>query len=296
MIITDIQRFCTHDGPGIRTTVFFKGCPLKCEWCHNPETQDCNPQLLFNSSLCINCGACGQVCGSHAHIFNSGTHLLNRELCTNCFLCTAVCASEACSVCGREITVDGVLREVVKDSAFYGATGGVTLSGGEPLAQAESIELLSKLKAAGINTAVETSGSTAKKRILEAADFTDLFLYDVKDTDFTRLKRYTGGDGSAIIENLLALDRTGKSKIILRCILVYGINTDETHYSSICRIFSGMINCAGVQFLPYHPYGGSKASGIFGKSNAHREWIPPQACIDSAKMFLLNNNVKIIEE
>lgn len=294
MIISDIQRFCTHDGPGIRTTVFFKGCPMKCEWCHNPETQKFSPQLLFNASLCINCGACEQVCPKHAHIFNEAGHSLDRNLCKNCLICASVCTSEACCVCGKNLSVKDVLKEVMKDAPFYGTNGGVTLSGGEPLAQDESIELLRKLKEFGINTAVETSGCVSKERILESADFTDLFLYDIKDTDSERLKQYTGGNFSEITDNLFALDRTNKS--ILRCILVFGVNTDEKHYAFISEIYSSLKNCLGVQFLPYHPYGGSKATSVFGKSNAHEEWIPPKTCIDGAKSFLQERNVTVIEE
>ena len=294
MIISDIQRFCTHDGPGIRTTVFFKGCPMKCEWCHNPETQKFSPQLLFNASLCINCGACEQVCPKHAHIFNEAGHSLDRNLCKNCLICASVCTSEACCVCGKILSVKDVLKEVMKDAPFYGTNGGVTLSGGEPLAQDESIELLRKLKEFGINTAVETTGCVSKERILESADFTDLFLYDIKDTDSERLKQYTGGNFSEITDNLFALDRTNKS--ILRCILVFGVNTDEKHYAFISEIYSSLKNCLGVQFLPYHPYGGSKATSVFGKSNAHEEWIPPKTCIDGAKSFLQERNVTVIEE
>lgn len=294
MIISDIQRFCTHDGPGIRTTVFFKGCPMKCEWCHNPEMQKFSPQLLFNASLCINCGACEQVCPKHAHIFNEAGHSLDRNLCKNCLICASVCTSEACCVCGKILSVKDVLKEVMKDAPFYGTNGGVTLSGGEPLAQYESIELLRKLKEFGINTAVETSGCVSKERILESADFTDLFLYDIKDTDSERLKQYTGGNFSEITDNLFALDRTNKS--ILRCILVFGVNTDEKHYAFISEIYSSLKNCLGVQFLPYHPYGGSKATSVFGKSNAHEEWIPPKTCIDGAKSFLQERNVTVIEE
>lgn len=294
MIISDIQRFCTHDGPGIRTTVFLKGCPMKCEWCHNPETQKFSPQLLFNASLCINCGACEQVCPKHAHIFNEAGHSLDRNLCKNCLICASVCTSEACCVCGKILSVKDVLKEVMKDAPFYGTNGGVTLSGGEPLAQDESIELLRKLKEFGINTAVETSGCVSKERILESADFTDLFLYDIKDTDSERLKQYTGGNFSEITDNLFALDRTNKS--ILRCILVFGVNTDEKHYAFISEIYSSLKNCLGVQFLPYHPYGGSKATSVFGKSNAHEEWIPPKTCIDGAKSFLQERNVTVIEE
>lgn len=291
MIISDIQRFCTHDGPGIRTTVFFKGCPLKCEWCHNPETQRFSPQLLFNASLCINCGACEQVCPQNAHIFNENGHSIDRNLCTNCLMCSSVCTSEACSACGKNLAVTDIIKEVLKDMPFYGTDGGVTLSGGEPLAQSGSIELLRKLKEFGINTAVETSGSVSKERILEAAEFTDLFLYDIKDTNYERLKRYTGGNLQGIKNNLFSLDKTNKS--VLRCILVYGVNTDEEHYSSIYELYSSLKNCSGVQFLPYHPYGGSKALSVFGKSNAHKEWIPPKTCIDKAKSFLLERNVNV---
>lgn len=294
MIISDIQRFCTHDGPGIRTTVFFKGCPMKCEWCHNPETQKFSPQLLFNASLCMNCGACEQVCPKHAHIFNEAGHSLDRNLCKNCLICASVCTSEACCVCGKILSVKDVLKEVIKDAPFYGTNGGATLSGGEPLAQDESIELLRKLKEFGINTAVETSGCVNKERILESAEFTDLFLYDIKDTDSERLKQYTGGNFSEITDNLFALDRTNKS--ILRCILVFGVNTDEKHYAFISEIYSSLKNCLGVQFLPYHPYGGSKATSVFGRSNAHEEWIPPKTCIDGAKSFLQERNVTVIEE
>lgn len=296
MLLTDIQRFSTRDGPGVRTTVFFKGCPLRCAWCHNPETQTSRPQLLYAASQCIGCGACVQRCPFGAHRFVQGTHDFAADHCRGCFSCVEVCPAGACTACGREYTEDEVLGILLRDLPFYGNEGGVTVSGGEPLLHSSVIGLLASCKSAGIGTAVESSGYVDGDILLRTAAYTDLFLYDCKDTDVSRHKAYTGVDPTLIFENLRALDALGTSRIRLRCILVSGVNTEETHYAAIVALYRSLHHCEGVEFLPYHPYGSSKSVQLGGTDTAHRAWIPTADVIDGAKSFLRKAGVPVLCE
>ena len=201
--VTEIQRFCMHDGPGVRTTVFLKGCPLRCAWCHNPETQRAEPELLLNVARCIGCLACVSVCPSEAQAFDS-IRTVDRDNCRACGACAEVCPTAALEVCGREYTAGELADVIERDRAFYGERGGVTLSGGEPLLQGEGIlALLRECRERGIPTAVETCGFADPSVIEAAVPHVDLFLWDVKDTDDVRHKRYTGVSSARIIENLL---------------------------------------------------------------------------------------------
>ena len=184
--IFDVKHFAVHDGPGIRTTVFFKGCPLKCVWCHNPESISKNKQLGYVEHKCVNCGSCVSVCTVGAHCFDAdNTHRFDREKCTLCGKCADVCSVDALSVYGRYEDIDYIVNDILEDKDFYDSSnGGVTLSGGECLMQADfCAALLKKLKDNGINTAVDTCGFVSKDTLDKVIPYTDIFLYDFKAYD-----------------------------------------------------------------------------------------------------------------
>ncbi len=282
IFITEIQRFCMHDGPGLRTTVFFKGCPLRCAWCHNPETQKREKQLLFYKKKCIACAACA-VCPNGAHVFGGAGHALDREKCSVCGKCADICPAGALQICGKTMTAAAIFAEIEKDRAFYGKNGGVTVSGGEPFANHEGLlALLSVCKARGINTAVDTCGFFNSGLLESVVPLTDLFLWDVKDTDPVRHKRFTGAENGIILQNLRRADALG-AKIRLRCILVNGVNTDDAHYAAVKKLASELKNCAGIDVLPYHAYSGVKAEFCGLPDNGVKEWIPDENTVADAK-------------
>lgn len=262
-LVYEIQPFCTHDGPGIRTTVFLKGCPLSCAWCHNPEGRSPHQQLFYNSSLCISCGRCVKHCPSASHLIEEGMHCLSRENCEMCLQCAEVCPTGAMEVCGRRMSVDDVIERVLKDRVFFEASGGgLTLSGGEPSYQFDfSKALLSSAKAAGVHTCIETCGYASEDVFRELLPHVDLFLWDIKDTDHERHLTNTGVEPSPIHANLRALDSLG-AKTILRCIIIKNSNLTNTHIDGIASIYRGLKNCQGVELLPYNDLAGGKASRL----------------------------------
>lgn len=291
MLVADIQRFCMHDGAGVRTTVFLKGCPLKCLWCHNPETQSAKKELLFYHNKCIGCGSCNN-CKQKAHIFNEA-HTINHNLCIECGECAADCPTNALEIIGKEYTPQELLTFIKKDLAFYGENGGVTLSGGEPFLQSEdTLSLLELCKENGINTAVETCGYTSPDIIKRAIPLVDLFLWDIKDTDSHRHKEYTGVSNETIINNLKSADSLG-AKTRIRCILVNGVNTENSHYENLVNIVSNLKNCEGVEFLPYHSYGNAKTLAQGKKIISTDEWIPSKECILKSKEYLKNREIPV---
>ena len=240
--VFNIQRFCVNDGPGIRTTVFLKGCPLSCVWCHNPESQRFEPEILFYKDKCTGCGRCKCVTAA------------DRDF---------VCFNGAKEICGKTVSANEVTAEVLKDKPFYeNSGGGVTLSGGEPLAQYDfSLELLKKAKENGIHTAIETCGYAEKSKILEIAKYVDLFLFDCKETDQELHKEYTGFDNKIILENLKALSDAG-SKIILRCPIIPGFNDRAEHFKGISETAEKFIGIEHIEIEPFHPLGESKYSAL----------------------------------
>lgn len=290
--VTEIQRFCMHDGPGVRTTVFFKGCPLHCAWCHNPETQKFQSELLFYSNKCIACGSCVDACSQGAHSIEK-QHTVDRAKCTLCTDCARCCPTGALEVCGKDMTIESILSIATKDTAFYGKNGGITLSGGEPFTQGKTtVALLKACKEKGLNTAVETCGYADTDILRMAIPFVDLFLWDIKDTNAIRHKQYTGIVNDNILDNLAMADANG-AKIRLRCILVNGINTEENHYRSVAEITHSLSNCEGVELLPYHAYAGTKSVFLGDKDNGRKEWIPASKEIERAKSILKEQGVYV---
>lgn len=293
LLVTEIQRFCMHDGPGVRTVVFFKGCPLRCAWCHNPETQKATPEMLFYESKCIFCGACVSACPTRAHVLHP-ERVFDRTACTACGHCAAVCCTNAISPAATNMTVDEIIETVLRDRAFYGDTGGVTLSGGEPMTHAEGvIALLTACREAGITTCVETCGEFPTHVLPALCAVTDLFLWDVKDTDPHRHKTYTGVENTRILQNLREADRLG-AQTRLRCILVAGVNTTESHYEALAALYGELTHCEGIELITYHAYGGSKMLPLGMPDNGRVEWIPDRETIDAAKVYLRERGAVVI--
>ena len=293
LTVTEIQRFCMHDGPGLRTTVFLKGCPLSCAWCHNPETQKKEREILLYPKKCVACGQCRAVCPRGAHTV-AEVHSFDRSRCIRCGVCTADCPTAALEICGREMTVSEILSEVERDAAFYGAEGGLTLSGGEPFLHGEAaVALLSEAKARGLRTAVETSGYADPDVLAAAVPYVDLFLWDLKDTDSERHKRNTGVTNERILENLALADRLG-ARIRIRAILVRGVNTEDAHYRRLAEIAGALRNPAEVEFIPYHAYAGTKATFIGKEDNGRTDWIPDGEEVLYAKETVRKHGVTVL--
>lgn len=240
--IFNIQKFCINDGPGIRTTVFFKGCPLHCVWCHNPESQNRDRQIMFYSNKCTHCGRCRNLTVDDMDFF---------------------CPNDAKKICGKTVSSDDVLAEVMKDYDFYkNSGGGITLSGGEPLFQFEfALEILQKAKENDLHTAIETCGFADKGKMMQIAEFTDLFLFDFKEFNPARHKEYTGADNVLILENLFLLNEL-KKDIILRCPIIPGFNDRQENFAEICRLANTCVSIIGIEIEPYHAFGESKYDAL----------------------------------
>ena len=267
--IFNIQRFSTSDGPGIRTTVFLKGCPLSCIWCHNPESLSSQPEIFFNSSKCINCRICEKICKHNQHSFNANNHIFLRDNCKKCMGCVLECPANAIEICGKEVTANEVIAEVLKDKEFYlQSGGGITLSGGEPLFQYDfSLEILKKAKESGIHTAIETSGYS-NRDLCEINNYVDLWLYDIKLFSEEEHIKYVGVSNKKIQKNLFYLDSLG-AKIILRCPIIPDINLEENHFNEIANLTKNLQNVVAIHFEPYHPLGIDKRERL-GKSQKYQ--------------------------
>ena len=255
--IFEIKQFAVHDGPGIRTTVFFKGCPLRCPWCHNPEGLSPAPQLAFYAHKCHACGACVAACPHGAHRITKGTHEFLREHCVSCGTCAAFCPQKALTSYGKRVTVEQLLPLLLADREFYERSGGgVTLSGGECLLQPQfCAALLKELKKNGIHTAVDTCGAVPRESFDFVLPYTDLFLYDVKAIDGDLHRRLTGKDNRQLLANLRALDRVG-AEVELRVPVVPGCNEGEI--DAIRAFAQTLQHPHKLTLLPYHELAAGK--------------------------------------
>lgn len=282
-ILFNIQRFSIHDGPGIRTTVFLKGCPLRCPWCHNPEGLSPLPQISFNPDKCIGCGGCA-VCPGGCHQFDPA-HRFSRENCLACGKCAAVCPTGALEVAGKRMTVDEVMERLLRDRPFYEESGGgVTLSGGEPLAQPEfALALAERIRGEKLHLCVETSGGGPREALLALAGLTNLLLFDYKCA-FPLYQRIVGYDGEVIRQNLLAADRV--TDIRLRCPVIPGVNDNPSHFSSLAETANLLTRCVGIDLQPYHSLGLSKRRRYGMEALYTREELADSALLESCSAFL----------
>ena len=251
-LLTDVLRFSLHDGPGIRTTVFFKGCPLRCVWCHNPETQSPRPELDYHAERCVRCGECLRACGAEA----DGSGFV-RERCADLDAAAAACTHDGLSLTGREWSVAEVMDEVRKDAAYYVASGGgITLSGGEPLLQADfATALLSAARAEKLHTCVESCGHVASERLESILPLVDLLLFDWKMTDSAQHRELTGV-GNELIRASLAM-AASQVPVVLRCPLIPGINDNGAHLAGIVDLASQIL-VQRIEIMPYHAAGSAK--------------------------------------
>lgn len=267
--IFNIQRFSTSDGPGIRTVVFLKGCPLNCAWCHNPESKSVEHELFYEQDTCISCGICAQHCHNDCHILVKGRHMLDRQNCDKCMTCVAFCPTGALKRCGEEKSTQQMIDTVLRDRPFYEESGGgLTISGGEPLLQYDfALSLLKLAKANGLHTAIETCGYTSRD-LTSLKMYTDLWLYDIKLFSEQEHIKYTGVSNRKIWDSLLSLDRMG-AKIILRCPIIPGVNFSEQHFQQIADLTNQLTNILGIHLEAYHPLGHAKAQRM-GKTQAYQ--------------------------
>lgn len=262
--IFDIQRFSIHDGPGIRTTVFLKGCPLHCIWCGNPESISREPSLSYISSKCIACDACYEACPESAlsprargpSDESTSTHPvadIDRTRCTRCGHCASVCDPAALEIVGRVVSTDEVLEQVMRDQAYYDRSGGgMTLSGGEPLMQPEfATMLVREARERGLRTAIETSGYAMWGSIRPLIPLVDLWLFDVKETDRRLHEKFTGKPNPLILSNLKLIHDAG-GKIVLRCPMIPQHNARRDHLDGIVALARSLPNIEGVELLPYY--------------------------------------------
>ena len=276
-MIFDIQRNSYVDGPGIRTTVFFKGCNLRCKWCHNPESQSFDKQMMFYKDKCTGCGKCREVCPNHL------------QSCDFCGKCELYCPSDARKICGKDYTVDEVFEEIIKDKAFYdNSGGGVTFSGGECMLQLDFLrEILEKCKSAGIHTAVDTAGNVPWKSFEKILPFTDLFLYDIKAFGAELHRKGTGVSNELILENLKNL--SGRADIIVRIPVIGGYNDNDEEIRQIAD-FLKQIKIIKAKLLPYHAMGEHKYTALGRNPESFN--IPNNSFLNWQRQLLSHNHKK----
>lgn len=260
-LITDIQRFSLNDGPGIRTTVFFKGCNMHCTWCHNPETLSFETDLMFYPAKCIGCGKCFAACPAGAHRLVDGKHIIDREKCTHCGKCSEICYAQALTTSGKAMTAAQVLEEVLQDRPYYEASGGgVTLSGGEVLCHVDfATEVAKACREAGIHVAIETNLSLPLSQIQPLLRHVDLIMADCKLFDDGLHRKYTGLSNETVLSNIRAIRDI---PMIVRTPLIPGVTATEENLTAIANFLAAKENLLCYQLLNFNPLGDAKYNGL----------------------------------
>lgn len=267
VVTFDIQRFAVNDGPGIRTIIFFKGCPLHCIWCHNPESLSREKELMFFAAKCVGCRSCEAVCKNGVHSFSEGIHRVDYTKCVQCGACLKVCCYNALNITGKTYTVEELIERVEIDRAYFSRTGGVTFSGGEPMYQAAAaIALAKEFAKRDISVCMETCGYAKTEYYQQIAPYIDTFLFDYKATPDSEYRRLTGAGNKLILQNLKVLDSLGK-KIILRCPMIPGYNDTEEHLQEIAELKKQYKMIDHVELLPYHSMGEMKRDQLGKERN-----------------------------
>lgn len=285
-LLFDVKRFAVHDGPGVRTTFFLKGCPLRCRWCHNPEGISAQPELAYYAHRCLHCGECVAACPRGAHRVDGGRHALDRSRCVACGRCEEACLGGALRFWGRPWTVSEAVALALADRVFYEQSGGgVTLSGGEPLLQPDfAAEFLAALRRAGLHTALDTCGAVPWSTLACVLSFTDLFLVDLKHVDSAAHRRLTGRGNERILRNLRHLAAAG-ARIEVRMPIVPGSN-DAPEDLAAAGAFLAPLGVAGAKVLPYHDLARSKYDAIGAEDTMPRVPAPTAADLDRAVAIL----------
>jgi len=262
-ILFDIEPFALHDGPGIRTTIFLKGCPLRCQWCSNPESFLKRSNLSYNREKCNACFSCVKVCETGALSKLSGVLEVQHDLCNACGKCIDECPEDALKIYGYRESARNIVKEVLKDKAYFdNSGGGMTLSGGEPLMQADfTMEILKEAKKAGLHTCIETCGFAAEKEYEKILPLVDMFLFDYKAGGGENHMLLTKQSNKLILENLKFLNAS-KATIVLRCPIVPGVNDTTAHFKDIARLSHDLDQIREVELMPYHNYGERKYEQI----------------------------------
>lgn len=292
-LVFNIQKYSIHDGPGIRSTVFFKGCPLLCAWCHNPESQIFTPELFWQCDRCIGCGTCVEVCPQDAlSLTPQGLHI-DREACDLCGRCADICPTLALEQVGRPMTVAEVMAEIDKDAPFYEQSGGgITLSGGEPLSQADfALELLKACKERGYHTAIDTGGFVPLSVFERVLPYTDLFLYDIKHLDEEAHRRYMQAPIGPIVDNLRWLAAQG-AEIWLRIPLIPGVNDAAEHIDRIGAL-AAELGIKRVHLLPYHKLAAAKYHRLGIKYTLPTLEEPDEQAVEQAAEILRKRGLNV---
>jgi len=294
-IIFDIKRYAIHDGPGIRTTVFLKGCSLRCQWCHNPEGIKSKPEIVLRSTRCAKeCSECVSVCPQDA-ISKDGNFIeIDQDKCDLCGVCDDVCVYEALEIVGREVTVKEVMDEIEKDGIFFDESGGgITFSGGEPLMQIDFLEtLLKEIKKKNIHVTLDTSGYVSFEDLERVSPNVDLFLYDIKIMDKEKHEKYTGVSNKLILENLRKLSEIGKP-VAVRIPLVSGINDDDQNIQMLAEYLHGLKNIKQINLLAYHRGGCEKYKRLRKEKIAKTFNSPSDERIEEIKKILTRSGFSV---
>lgn len=292
-LVSNIQRFSVDDGPGIRTTVFFKGCNLRCIWCHNPECISGGFSMQLTSSSCHSCQKCTVVCKRGGHTFENGVHKVNRENCIGCGECAYYCPATAISIIGKQYEPETLVKEVLKDKMYFKTSGGgVTFSGGEPMLNPDYLrEVLRLAKEAGLHTAVDTAGNVPFASFEKVMPYTDIFLYDIKLWDEEKHKQATGVSNKLILENLKKLTGAGAT-VFIRTPVIMEWNGDLEQFEAISSYLASLKNPVKlIQLLPYHSYGVGKYDTL-GMTNKIKDHTPPsQEFMESALRLYLDKGL-----